>query len=74
MDEDVEAVGLRLEGFGGFGDGGKGGQVEREKGDFGRGDFFENVGDGGFGFGLGARGEEDVGWIVFCELENGLLA
>ena len=72
VDEDVEAGGLGLERLCGLGDGCEGGEVEREIGDFGIGDFFFDDGNSGFGLRFGSSSKENVCCIMFGELENRL--
>lgn len=74
VDQQVEARLLCSERFGGLGNGGKGGEVEREVFDGGIGDGGVDVGDCGGGFGCGARREVDAGGGVGGEVGDGLLA
>ena len=74
VDEDVEAGRLGQEFLGGGLDGGEGCEVEREVGDLGVGHGLLDGCDGVLGFGCSAGGEVDVSWVVFGDLQAGLLA
>jgi hypothetical protein len=75
VDEDIETRFPRFEGVGRRGDGGEGGEVEREVDDFaGVGNGGLDGGDGGGGFGGGARGEVDARRGVRGEIGDALFA